>query len=131
MIQVPKELLDSIPPLGADPETPLSETLVYARFFDPASSWQWYVIEFDGGETFFGLILSRSVAVAGQFTLTELSSIDARPSECGPGIKLDPEFQPITVAKLAECRPAVGDLLAEPIPREINKFGDLVDLDES
>ena len=107
MIQVPKELLASIPPLGADPDTPLRDTLVHARFFDPASSWQWYVIEFDGHETFFGLILSRRVAVAGQFTLTELSSIDAHPSEDGPGIILDTEFQPKTVAELGEkqsCR---------------------------
>jgi hypothetical protein len=131
MVEIPEELLASFPPLGVDPDTPLRETLVHARFFDPASSWQWYVIEFDGHETFFGLILSRRVAVAGQFTLTELSSIDAHPSDDGPGIILDTEFQPKTVAELGKSTPAVLGLLAEPIPREINKFGDLVDLDDS
>lgn len=131
MIQLPKELRESLPPLGADPDTPLRETPIHARFYDPASSWQWFVIEFDGLETFFGLILSRSAAIAGQFTLTELSSIDAHRPGDGPGIHLDPEFQPITVSRLAVSQPAVMELLAEPIPREINKFGDLVDLDES
>jgi hypothetical protein len=131
MIQLPKELREALPPLGADPDTPLRDTPIHARFYDPASNWQWFVIEFDGQETFFGLILSRSVAVAGQFTLTELSSIDARPPGKGPGIRLDPAFRPVTVAGLAEHQPAVRELLAEPIPREINKFGNLVDLDES
>ncbi len=37
---------------GGDP----GEHLCVVKFFDPMGSWTWYATEFDGKDTFFGLV---------------------------------------------------------------------------
>ncbi len=51
---LPATLRKALPPLGAtgaerDPQ-------VQVKFFYPDCSWTWYAIEFDGQDTFFGLV---------------------------------------------------------------------------
>ena len=52
-----EELRHKIPRIGSNPLEPLGERIVHVRFFDPTSNWRWYVMEYDGDETFFGLVL--------------------------------------------------------------------------
>ena len=124
---VPEAVLEKIPAMGSDPETPLRDTMVHVRLFDPGSNWQWFILEVGDNHTCFGLVVSRSVAVAGQFGLGELSGLQ---DEDGiPSVRFDPDFEPLTVGELGSRLPSVAELLQEPIPREINLVRDLVDLE--
>ena len=120
------ELKGCLPAIGSDPDTPMAKTRVHLRYFDPSSSWEWYVLEYDGDQTFFGLALTNHLAVAGQFTLEELQSITG---PGGDGVSRDPAFESVTVEELAESRPVLHELLAEPAPREVNAARDLVSLE--
>jgi len=124
---VPDDVLKRIPAMGSDPDTPLRDTVVHARLFDPESSWQWFIMESADSETFFGIVVSGSVALAGQFGLNELEALQDPDGE--PAVRFDPDFQPLTAAKLAEKLPTIAGLLKEPSPREINRVRELVDLD--
>lgn len=124
---LPPDVAAGLPPLGSDPWTPLRETLIHVRLYDPSSRWEWLVMEFDGEESFFGLALSGSAAVAGVFRLTELEALATE--EGAPAIRRDPDFVPLTVGKLAETNPAVRRLLAEPNPREQQVESGLVRLE--
>ncbi|MGH9341869.1 MAG: hypothetical protein ACRD1R_20355 [Acidobacteriota bacterium] len=85
------------------PETSLEKMTVYAKYFDPASHWRWYVIECDGEDTLFGIIVSRHAAVVGQFTLAELQSL--------AGVERDLQFRPISVAELAKRERNITEVL--------------------
>lgn len=64
-----KEVRDSLPPLGAtEMET---DPLCRVKFFYPDFSWTWYAIEFDGEDTFFGLVDGFEKEL-GYFRLSEL-----------------------------------------------------------
>jgi hypothetical protein len=49
------------------------DPLVVAKFFTPDSNWTWFALEFDGTDTFFGLVhgLDREL---GYFSLRELET---------------------------------------------------------
>lgn len=83
-----KQLREKLPPLGAteDEEDPM----VICKFFDPASQWTWYAIEFDGEDVFFGWVIGF-FAEFGTFSLKELQEVR------GPlrlGIERDKYFEP-------------------------------------
>lgn len=50
------------------------EAIVHVKFFDPCGSWTWYVLEYDGEDTFFGLIDGHEPEY-GYFSKIELESI--------------------------------------------------------
>jgi len=50
------------------------DALAYAKFFTPDSSWTWYATEFDGKDTFFGLVHGFEKEF-GYFSLSELESV--------------------------------------------------------
>lgn len=106
-------LQKELPRLGSQPETPLPERTVYVKFVDPSSNWKWYVLEFDGEGTFFGLIVNRQ-AVLGQFTLRELASLSFV-EESGEEIRVrrDPSFRPQTLRELAGVEAPLRELLRE------------------
>ena len=83
-----KELRRRIPPLySAEKQT---DPMVHAKFFTPDSSWTWYVLEFDGLDTFFGLVYGLEVEL-GYFSLGEISTV------AGPlGLKVERDlyFEP-------------------------------------
>lgn len=58
---------------------------IIAKFFDPCGSWTWYATEFDGEDTFFGMVHGWEKEL-GYFSLKELSEIE-RPF--GLGIERD------------------------------------------
>ena len=58
------------------------------KFFDPTGSWTWYATEFDGEDTFFGLVDGFELEW-GSFSLTELQSVKG---PLGLGIERDLYF---------------------------------------
>lgn len=127
---LPDELTNRLPGIGSDLETPLRDTVVEACFRDSLSGWKWYVLEFDGVDTFFGIIVTGAVAVPGQFTLSELQAIggdDTAGEESK--VLLDDNFSPCSVGELAQIESAVDEVIAILSPRETNLNQSLVDLE--
>ncbi|MGB7414335.1 MAG: DUF2958 domain-containing protein [Thermosynechococcaceae cyanobacterium] len=90
------EIRRQLPPLYSTEK--ISDPTVWVKFFTPYSSWTWYVTEFDGKDTFFGLIQGFEEEL-GYFSLTELLNA------CGPydlGIERDLHFQPTPLSKLRQ-----------------------------
>ncbi|RLC38846.1 hypothetical protein DRH27_01300 [Candidatus Falkowbacteria bacterium] len=50
------------------------DAIAVVKFFAPWSSWTWYATEFDGEDTFFGLV-DRHDRELGYFSLKELESV--------------------------------------------------------
>ena len=65
-----------------------TEAICIAKFFDPTGSWTWYATEFDGEDTFFGLVDGFELEW-GDFSLSELQSFKGR---LGLGIERDRYF---------------------------------------
>ncbi len=89
-----KELRQKLPPLGSTESNP--DPVVVCKFFTPDSDWTWWVIEFDGDDTFFGLVHGFEEEY-GTFSLAELESA-AGPF--GLHVERDLYFQPTPVSRL-------------------------------
>lgn len=50
------------------------EAIAYVKFFSPYSNWTWYATEFDGEDTFFGLVVGFESEL-GYFSLSELDGL--------------------------------------------------------
>jgi hypothetical protein len=66
-------LRKQLPPLYAQ-EKLGGKALAYAKFFTPDGSWTWYATEFDGRDTFFGLVDGHDKEL-GYFSLAELANV--------------------------------------------------------
>ena len=66
---MPDWLKAQFPPLYATEHTP--DPLVIAKYFTPDAQWTWYATEFDGEDTFFGLVEGFETEL-GYFPLSEL-----------------------------------------------------------
>ncbi|YAF99184.1 MAG: DUF2958 domain-containing protein (plasmid) [Nodularia sp. CChRGM 3473] len=51
---LPTEIRSQLPDLYSQENIP--DPIAYVKFFNPVSNWIWYVTEFDGEDTFFGLV---------------------------------------------------------------------------
>lgn len=94
------ELLDQVsreklPPLYANEAVGLA-ALALVKFFTPDSDWTWYASEFDGDDTFFGLVSGFEVEL-GYFALSELE--EAR-GPLGLPIERDLYFEPKALNEL-------------------------------
>lgn len=92
-----QELRRRLPPLYAIEGTPVEDKIAVVKFFTPMSSWTWYGVEFDGEDTFFGLVdgLEREW---GYFSLAELESM-VYPGGM-PIVERDKFFTPTKIANL-------------------------------
>ena len=72
------------------------DPVAYVKFFTPDSSWSWWVLEWDGEDTFFGLVKGLDTEL-GYFSLSE---IDAVHGPLGIGIEVDLYFTPTPLSKL-------------------------------
>lgn len=90
------ELRAELPELYATEATPMAEKLAVAKFFTPDSNWTWYAVEFDGKDTFFGLVEGFE-SEYGYFSLSELES--AR-GPLGLPIERDLYFEPTPLVEL-------------------------------
>lgn len=67
------------------------------KLFLPGTRWTWYVVEFDGEDSIFGLVVGDFVE-AGYFSLAELESI--RTPFFGTPVERDLHFKPMPLSKL-------------------------------
>ena len=72
--------------------------MAQVKFFTPDGSWTWYASEFDGEDTFFGLVAGQEIEL-GYFSLSELQ--EAR-GPLGLPIERDLYFEPKSLEKLKE-----------------------------
>jgi hypothetical protein len=74
------------------------EAIAYVKFFTPDSNpWTWYATEFDGEDTFFGLVDGHEKEL-GYFSLKELESVRG---PMGLPIERDLYFRPKTLEGIA------------------------------
>lgn len=92
-----KNLIQKLPGLCETEEIPTENKVAVAKFFHPWSNWTWYVIEYDGKDTCWGLV-SGHEAEFGYFTLSELSKVQY---PAGISIERDIFFRPTLVSELA------------------------------
>lgn len=62
-----------LPPLYAQ-DGKGDEAMAFVKFFAPTNNWTWYAMEFDGEDTFFGLVDGFEKEL-GYFSLKELESV--------------------------------------------------------
>ena len=120
---LPEKLAKRIPVLGSNQSILLEDKTAFAKFLCPDLSWRWYIIEYDGENTFFGIIMAGEQAIAGEFTLSELESLEfSGINNDKSGVEFDKHFQPTTLRELVKTEPSIRQML--------QKSGlDLVDLD--
>lgn len=94
---LPDEIRAQLPPLYSGEEQG-SEAKALVKFFTPDSSWTWYATEFDGEDTFFGLVVGLEIEL-GTFSLSELE--EAR-GPLGLPIERDKFFEPTSLRALQQ-----------------------------
>ena len=85
----------ALPPLYNTDEQG-DEAVAGVKFFTPDSGWTWYATEFDGENTFFGLVVGHEIEL-GYFSLSELET--ARGPRRLP-VERDLYFRPTPLAAL-------------------------------
>lgn len=71
--------------------------VIRVKFFSPTSSFSWFATEFDGEDTFFGLVDSGYCKELGYFSLSELQSVRG---PYGVGIERDMYFGKKTIGDM-------------------------------
>ena len=90
-----KEVLRKLPKLYSQDGKGL-EAIAVVKFFTPDGGWTWYATEFDGKDTFFGLVDGFEKEL-GYFSLSELQSVRGK---LGLPIERDRYFQPTKLKEL-------------------------------
>lgn len=94
---LPDELREKLPKLYETEELGLL-ALAIVKYFSPDGGWTWYASEFDGEDTFFGLVNGIETEL-GYFSLSELQEIRG---SLGLPIERDLYFHPKTLKALIE-----------------------------
>ena len=94
MMLLTKEILNRLPKLYSTENE--KDPMVQVKFFFAEGSWSWYGIEFDGKDTFFGLVDGFEKEL-GYFSLNELKQHRTR---LGLGVERDMYFEPCRLSKL-------------------------------
>lgn len=90
------EIRKTLPPLYSQ-EKLEGKAVAYVKFFTPDSNWTWWATEFDGEDTFFGLVEGFCKDL-GYFSLSELESIHG---PYGLAIERDLYWKPKTLEEIA------------------------------
>lgn len=72
------------------------DPIAYVKFFTPDSSWTWWVTEWDGEDTFFGLVKGHETEL-GYFSLSELDEVRG---PLGLYIEVDLHFPPTPLSQI-------------------------------
>lgn len=96
------ELLDIesravLPPLYANEKKGL-DAIAPVKFFTPDARWTWYASEYDGEDTFFGLVSGLEVEL-GYFALSELEGVRGA---LGLPVERDLHFHPTELRELQQ-----------------------------
>lgn len=76
------------------------EAVAYVKFFG-GGRWTWFVTEYDGDDTMFGLVVSGLGPDCDELTYFELSALKAlRFPPFGLPIERDRHFEPTTLGKI-------------------------------
>ena len=93
---LPDSIRKQLPPLYAQ-EKLGSKAVAYLKLFAPYGAYTWWATEFDGKDTFFGLVDGHFKEL-GYFSLSELQSVRG---PMGLTIERDLHFQPATLEEIA------------------------------
>lgn len=85
-----------LPPLYSQESNRDPKAVVH--FFDVFSKWNWYAIEFDGEDIFFGLVLGLDKEL-GYFSLSEMKEVNR--TALRNYIVKDTEFKPLSVSEIS------------------------------
>jgi len=97
-----QEIRDTLPPLYDSENHPEKESIAVVKFFSPYSQWTWYAVEFDGEDTFFGLVDGFEMEY-GYFSYSELEAVTVFGGV--PAIERDCHWTPQPVKEIeAEIR---------------------------
>jgi hypothetical protein len=91
-----KEIRKKLPPLYSQ-DGKGGKAIAYAKYFSPDSSYTFFATEFDGKDTFFGLV-DGNYKELGYFSLSELESVRG---PMGLPIERDLYWQPKTLEEIA------------------------------
>lgn len=92
MALLTKKLQDKLPPLYSQENNP--SPLAKVKFIDTLGNWSWYAVEFDGDNTFFGLVIGFEREL-GYFSLAEFEEVN---SNAGfDRIQIDSDFEPTSI----------------------------------
>lgn len=91
-----QEIREKLPPLYSQ-EKLGGKAVAYVKFFTPDSNWTFYATEFDGHDTFFGLVDGHYKEL-GYFSLSELQSVRG---PLGLPVERDLYWQPKTLEEIA------------------------------
>ena len=95
-----KELIKKLPALYANEE--VKDPMVIAKFFALASNWTWFAMEFDGVDTFFGMVHGFEKEL-GYFSLKELQSLKLTMGGIDiPAVERDINWIPRRLSELKE-----------------------------
>ncbi len=99
MMLLTKAIQKKLPKLYSQEK--VENPVAQVKFFDPCGSFTWYVLEYDGDDTFFGKVISHLCPEGelGYFSLSELKAIKTKTFNLG--IERDLYFQP---KPLSECK---------------------------
>lgn len=75
----------------------VKDPLVYCKFFDPTGAMTWYILEFDGDDTFFCYTTGCPFPELGYASLGELETVRGR---FGLGIERDIYFTPCNLSEV-------------------------------
>jgi hypothetical protein len=93
---IPKEILQTIPPLYVTEDT--KDPVAHVKLFTPDSNWSWYITEYSQDDKqCFGLVDGHEQEL-GYFSLNELEELSG---PMGLAVERDIHFQP---TKLSEIR---------------------------
>jgi len=73
------------------------KAIAHVKYFTPDSNWTWYATEFDGEDTFFGLVEGHEKEL-GYFSLNEIKSVRG---PMGLSIERDLYWTPKTLQEIA------------------------------
>ncbi|MDX2136928.1 MAG: DUF2958 domain-containing protein [Chloroflexota bacterium] len=92
---LPGEIRAALPLLYAT-EKLGKEVIAVVKYFTPDANWTWYATEFDGIDTFFGLVKGLDTEL-GYFSLSELESVRG---SFGLPVERDLYFEPTSISAL-------------------------------
>ena len=72
------------------------EAIAHGKFLTPWSNWTWYATEFDGEDTFFGLVVGHFTEF-GYFSLSELQELRG---PMGLKVERDRHFEPRSIGEI-------------------------------
>ena len=89
MTLFPEEIRRRLPSIDSQQSIP--DPIALLKFYDTQGDWSWYVVAFDGHNTFFGLVLGCEREL-GFFFLTDFESTNKAAGF--QRIRLDSSFEP-------------------------------------